>query len=206
MRRKYDGYGDSRRRGDAWGRNRVFLCLLALAAVGLILITAPGRSILTLLGIHLAAVTIHEAGHYLAAVRLRYRVSSVRIGPLEITPGYRGWRMALVMVALDGHVEAMPPDRSYAPGRDALFAAAGPLASFAGMIALHGLYLLIAAPPGEGVTVPVRDFVAGCTEGLAMWSAGFGVFNLIPFRTRRYPSDGAQLLEIWRRSRRIGQR
>jgi cytochrome b561 len=206
LRPRYDRYGESRRRGGAWWSNRFYLWILALAVVGLIVMTPQGRSVLILAAIYLAAVTIHEGGHYLAALRLRYRVSSVRIGPLEITPGYRGWRMALVTVALDGHVEAVPPDHRYAPGREAMFAAAGPLANFAAMFALHGLYLLIAMLPAAGVTMSVRDFVDGCTEGLALWSAGFGVFNLIPFRTRWYPSDGLQLLEIVRRSRRIGRR
>src|SRR5712691_7300446 len=140
--------------------------------------TPHGRSLLTLVGIHLAAVAILEGGHYLAALRLRYRVTSLRIGPLEITPGYRGWRMRFVKVALDGHVEALPPDHRYAPGRDALFAVAGPLANFAAMIALHGLYLLIAMLPAEGSTLSVRDFEGGFTEGLAMWSGGIGMFNL----------------------------
>ncbi len=158
--------------------------------------TPQGRTLLTLLGIHLVAVAIHEGGHYLAALRLRYRVTSVRIGPLEITPGYRGWGMRLVKVALDGHVEGLPPDHRYAPGRDAMFGAAGPLANFAAMIALHGLYLLIAMLPADGVTMSVRDFVGGFTEGLAMWCGGIGVFNLIPFRTRltilpgRQPASG----------------
>ncbi len=103
-------------------------------------------------------------------------------------------------------MEALPPDHSYAPGRDALFAAAGPLANFAAMIALHGLSLLIAMLPADGVTMSVRDLVGGFTEGLALWSGAIGVFNFIPFRTRRYPSDGARLLEIVQRSRRIGRR
>src|SRR3954451_13896417 len=98
--------------------------------------TPQGRSLLALLIIHLAAVAIHEGGHYLAARRLRYRVTSVRIGSLELTPDYRGWRMRLVTVALDGRVEAEPPDHRYAPGRDAMLVAAGPLASFAAMIVL----------------------------------------------------------------------
>src|SRR5947209_13072100 len=147
--------GKSRRRGGAWWRDEFYLWILLLAA-GLILMTPQGRSLLPLLGIHLAAVAIHEGGHYLAALRLRYRVTSVRIGPLEITPGYRGWRMRLVKVALDGHVEVMPPDHRYAPGRAAMLAAAGPLANFAAMIALHGLTLLIAILPAEGVTMSVR--------------------------------------------------
>jgi hypothetical protein len=177
-----------------------------VAVVGLIGLTPQGRSLLALLCIHLAAVAIHEGGHYLAALRLRYRVTSVRIGPLEIAPGYRGWERRLVKVALDGHVEALHPDHSYAPRRDAVLAAAGPLASFAAMFVLHGLYLLIAMLPAEVGAPSVRDLLGGFTEGLAMWSGGLGVFNLIPFRTRRYPSDGAQLLDIWRRSRRIGRR
>ena len=206
MSRKYDRFGESRRRSGAWWRDGFYRWILILAAAGLILMTPHGGSLLTLAGIHLAAVAIHEGGHYLAALRLRYRVTSVRIGPLEITPGYRGWRMRLVKVALDGHVEALPPDHRYAPGRDAMFAAAGPLANFAAMIALHGLYLLIAMLPADGVTLSVRDLVGGFTEGLALWSGAIGVFNLIPFRTRRYPSDDAQLLDIVQRSRRIGRR
>jgi len=206
LNRKYDRYAESGRSGGGWWRSRFFLWILILVAVGLIVMIPHGGSLLALLGIHLAAVAIHEGGHYLAAVRLRYQVTSVRIGPLEITPGYRGWRMGLVKVALDGHVEAMHPDHRYAPGREALFAAAGPLANFAAMLALHGLYLLIAMLPAEGGTLSVRELVGGFTEGLAIWSGGCGVFNLIPFRTRRYPSDGAQLLEILRRSRRIGRR
>ena len=206
MSRKDDRFGESRRRGGAWSRDGFYLWILILAAAGLILMTPQGRTLLTLLGIHLVAVAIHEGGHYLAALRLRYRVTSVRIGPLEITPGYRGWGMRLVKVALDGHVEGLPPDHRYAPGRDAMFGAAGPLANFAAMIALHGLYLLIAMLPAEGITLSERDFVGGFSEGLAMWSGGMGVFNLIPFRTRRHPSDGAQLLEIVQRSRRIGRR
>jgi hypothetical protein len=198
--------GESRRRGGPGWRNSLFLWALILAAAGLIFIVPHAGSVLALAGIHLAAVAIHEGGHYLAAVRLRYRVSSVRIGPLEITPGYRGWRMELVKVALDGHVEALPPDHRYAPGREALFAAAGPVANFAAIIVLHGLSLLIAMLPAEGVAMSARDLVGGFTEGLALWSGGCGVFNLIPFRTRRYPSDGAQLLDIVRRSRSIGRR
>jgi hypothetical protein len=206
LSRKYDQFGESRSRGGARWRGGFTLWILALAAAGLILLTPHGRSLLALVGIHLAAVAIHEGGHYLAARRLRYRVTSVRIGPLEITPGYRGWDMRLVKVALDGHVEALPPDHRYAPGREAMFAAAGPLANFAAMIALHGLYLLIALLPANGVTMSVRNIVGGVTEGLAMWCGAIGVFNLIPFRTRRYPSDGAQLLGIVQRSRRIGRR
>jgi len=67
-----------------------------------------------------------------------------------------------------------------------MFAAAGPLANFAAMIALHGLYLLIAMLPADGVTLSVRDLVGGFTEGLALWSGAIGVFNLIPFRTRSF--------------------
>jgi len=155
LSRKSDRFGEPRRRGGAWWRDGFYRWILILAAAGLILITPHGGSLLTLLGIHLAAVAIHEGGHYLAALRLRYRVTSVRIGPLEITPEYRGWRMRLVKVALDGHVEAVPPDHRPHSG------------------------------PGDHA---------------------LGVFNLIPFRTRRYPSDGAQLLEIVQRSRRIGRR
>jgi hypothetical protein len=206
LSRKYDRFGESRRRGGAWWRDGFYLWILVLAAGGLILLAPSGRSLLTLAGIHLVAVAIHEAGHFLAARRLRYQVSSVRIGPFEITPGYRGWRVRLVGPALDGHVEASPPDHRYAPGRDAMFAAAGPLANFAAMLALHGLYMLLQMLPADGVTMSVRNAVGGFAEGLAMWSGGIGVVNLIPFRMRRYPSDGAQLLEVVRRSRRIGRR
>jgi hypothetical protein len=58
--------------------------------------------------------------------------------------------------------------------------------------------------PVAAVTQSARDYVGGFTEGLAMWCGALGVFNLIPFRTRRSPSDGMQLLEIARRWRTLG--
>jgi hypothetical protein len=87
-----------------------------------------------------------------------------------------------------------------------MLAAAGPLANFAAMITLHGLSLLIGILLADGVTLSVRNWIAGFTEGVALWSGAIGLLNLIPFRTRRYPSDGLQLLEIVQRSRTIGRR
>ena len=71
MSRKSDRFGESRRRGGAWWRDRFFLWILLLTAAGLIVMTPQGRSLLALAVIHLTAVAIHEGGHYLAALRLR---------------------------------------------------------------------------------------------------------------------------------------
>jgi len=58
--------------------------------------------------------------------------------------------------------------------------------------------LLIAMLPADGLTMEMRDFVGGFTDGLAVWSGGIGMFNLIPFRTRSigWPATSRNCAEV----------
>jgi hypothetical protein len=205
----------------AWTNNRVaWMAFVFLAAGDLLLFTPAGRVVLNMAGLWLMTVAIHEGGHLVAALCLRFRVSSVRIGPIEIMSGYRGWRVRMVGPELGGHVEAWPLDHRYAPGREAVFTIAGPLANLGAMFALHGLYLLLGAPPIDDVGVPVRHFldppdsdatmvrnaVGSFAEHLAMWSGVIGLANLIPIWGKPHPTDGARLLGLVWRSWTIGRR
>jgi hypothetical protein len=175
------------------------LWLLIIATASLLALTPIVQILLLIAVAHLLAIAIHEGGHLLAATRLRYRVSSVRIGPFKIAREYGRLRVSYGGNALDGQVDADPPDHRYAPGREAILAAAGPLANLGAALALHGLHLALKLLPTVGFGTTLRDLGSGAVEAVALWSGVIGVFNLVPFRTRRHTSDGAQLVGLlWR--------
>ena len=131
----------------------------------------------------LVATIVHEAGHYLAARALRQPVTAVHIysPPARLTFGLGGTLFHLGW-GTGGRVVL---ERSLAPGRGAIFAAAGPAAN------LLAVPIVLALPLPGPLKLP-----------LVMIFAVFTLSNLVPQRTRHgLLSDGANLLRGPARSR-----
>jgi hypothetical protein len=130
----------------------------------------------------LAAALIHEAGHAAAALLAGFRIMGVRVGPVQFWRS-KGWTWTLrVDNLVGGLVSAQLRDL---PGPRArwqciAFIAAGPLANFCAALLILPSFLSQTA-------------LATMGQFLALFSTAVGAANLIPFRTKRGFSDGANL-------------
>ena len=141
---------------------------------------------LTLLICFLAGIFIHELGHVVGAVSVRFRVTTFTVGPLMLQKGPTGIRFRRAQFRLGGLVTAVPVGTESLPRRMLIMTAAGPIASL--LSALLAFVLVRAMNEG------------GWSDWLLLYainSAGLGVLSLMPMR-RFYLSDGARIWEIFR--------
>jgi hypothetical protein len=143
----------------------VVAALLALLTPGLIflLLAAP--------------VAIHEIGHAIAAVAVRWRVLAFAVGPLLFYRRREGIATAFLpgWLELQGWIFA-DPIGPYRWRREAIIFGAGPLAS-----GLGGLLIL------------TGNSFLGAVGTMSL----FGLLNLLPFK-QGVPSDGLRLLQLFR--------
>lgn len=145
----------------------------------------------------LFAIAFHECGHVVGALLVRYRIQSIHIGPIVWRRTYLGFRAGPaggLLVSSSGAITARPCGRRrHLRLRTAIFVAAGPLASLATALACFGLSVV-------------------ATAGDEKWLALFGVVNVaagmmaaIPSEKSALgrPTDGAQLLSLFRRRSRV---
>lgn len=136
-------------------------------------------------------LSLHEAGHWLAARCNGMTVLRVRFGPIEIQPLRNGlrWRRQRGKrgTGVYGSVYAVPdPVRSPRAGR-VIFILAGPLTN----LALAAIAMAIASSLPLS---PARTL--GWVIGLL--NLYFGIVNLLPLKFGTQPSDGLNLLYLLR--------
>ncbi len=142
-----------------------------------------------------AATVVHEAGHLLACLALRVKVTGVQLGngkSPRVRFSVRGAEVSLG-VPYGGRVLHV---RDASAGRDALITAAGPLANLIAAAALctDGQRWNLVAAAREFSAGQVGDLVL---LGLTLAMARIGVVNLLPFQSRSGTfSDGARLLGL----------
>jgi Zn-dependent protease len=158
------------------------LCALALRDVGNPVLVA---FMLTSL-LWLAALIIHEGGHYVAARSAGMTVLSVRIGRIELAPQQHGWRVRWgqrrKLLAAGYVIAAHDPTRPLR-GQSIRMIAGGP-----------GANLLVATIAGAWASLWLPDAGAWLLLAFAVVNAAMSVANLIPSFSG-LGSDGLKLLQ-----------
>jgi hypothetical protein len=159
-----------------------------------------GAWVLLVLGLGLLGTTVqavpHELGHALAGWIVRLRVVSIAFGRGPVARSVRigATDVSLGAAPAGGRTLAFWTTPAFARARIWAFAAGGPLATAAVLV------LAFVWAPGEGGTI-----VAAVRWAVVGSAAFILVGNLVPFMSRSLdgpvPSDGLQLLTLWRRAR-----
>ena len=131
------------------------------------------------------SVAVHEVGHAAGAALVRFRVWSIGIWPFRLYRANGGWRAGWAGLRLAGYVVALPDDGQNIRRREMVATAAGPGAS---ALAAIGFWVALAATSGPWFSWPVALFGFA-----ALVSAYCAVLGFVPFRSRRYVSDGTRL-------------
>lgn len=165
------------------------------AAVGILLgiilaNTVPDESVGTVwigfLAILLTGIAVHEFGHALATILVRFDLISISIGPLTLLLGSGGTRLRLSGIGLGGLTMAVPKGTEHLRQRFLVMIAAGPAAS------LIAGFMAVAAG---------RYFQSSTWAGwLSAWGYGslaLALLSLCPTR-RFYYSDGARMAQLLR--------
>jgi hypothetical protein len=161
------------------------------------------------------AIGVHESGHLLAALAVRFRPCAVQVGPLRIVREAGHFRLRLDRRNLSptgGFVVVLPAVGGRLRGRMAFVDAAGPLTSL--LVGASCLALLVALNPSPPMPArwAVRWDIAkhfllhdAVSCGLCIasfWNLGLAFGSLVPARGKRWLSDGGQLLSLfWYRRR-----
>lgn len=130
-----------------------------------------------------AAIFVHELGHVLGALIVRFQVNSFTVGPLLLRREPAGMRFRRTHVRIGGFVGIVPLGEHELRKRMLIVVAAGPISSF--VFALLGFAL--------GHTFGGTDWMSP----FGVVSGGLGVLSLIPMR-KFCLSDGAQIWDLVR--------
>ena len=149
------------------------------------------RELLACIAALMAAIVLHEAGHFLAALLMRFHVLGASLGPLRISwlHGQRGLQFS-TRTLLSGSVSAVPRRRSPWRKQMLIVVAAGPLATL-----LTGGAAVLALP-----YYPAASLTGGFLGSFAQLSFFLFTLGLIPSGPRsRVRNDASLFYSILRR-------
>ncbi|UHQ21733.1 M50 family metallopeptidase [Lysobacter sp. 5GHs7-4] len=137
-----------------------------------------------------AAVAIHEFGHYLGARMTGMTVLAVAVGAVEAVPVVGGWRLQsrsphATSGEAGGYVIACPDPERRSRADTAILLLAGPLSNLCVAVVLAVAMLSLPSSPWQ----------SACFAFALLNFAGFAC-NLLPYRTRTLFTDGLQLLYL----------
>lgn len=187
-------------RANRW-MQRLSGALLGVCAVGALwacygAVSSQVRysELLTALGLWLmmsvAAVAIHEFGHYLGARMTGMTVLAVAVGVIEAVPVVGGWRLQprsphSTSSEAGGYVIACPDPERRSRADSAILLLAGPLLNLCAAVVLTVAML----------SLPPSPWQSACLAFALLNFAGFAC-NLLPYRSRTLFTDGLQLLYL----------
>jgi hypothetical protein len=139
----------------------------------------------------IAAIFLHEAGHFLAALSLRFHILGASLGPLRISWLHGQWGLQFsTRTLLSGSVSAVPRRRSPWRKHMLIVVAAGPLATL-----LTGSAAVLALPH-----YPAASLSGGFLGSFAQLSFFLFTLGLIPSGARaRVRNDAGLFHSILRR-------
>ncbi|HEY6253899.1 MAG TPA: M50 family metallopeptidase [Candidatus Angelobacter sp.] len=132
------------------------------------------------------AIAVHELGHMLAGWSARFRLTSMQLGPIQITRSFQiKWRPGGRLPGAMGLVRMVPTD--------------------AGKLRMHAIIMLLGGPSANLLTAFLLVFLSPWHGLFATWfflmSVFTGLFNLLPLRNKAVLSDGKRILMLLRNSR-----
>lgn len=154
--------------------------------------------LLLLLPLFFLVIGAHEAGHVLAGKLVRFDFRMYVVGPFmweKETDGWHfGWNKHLNLAG--GMVICLPTDQADLSKRFSIYAAGGPLASFALTFIAFFVYRWLYVPGvNAGTVLTVISYAALIT---AFLSALIGIVTSIPMHAGGFSTDGARILRLLR--------
>jgi hypothetical protein len=174
--------------------NNKRLMVLAFSVVfGIFLGLAVGRvssamplGPLTFLLFFVAAIFVHELGHAVAALMVRFQVQSFTVGPVMMHREAAGLRFRRTRIKIGGLVTIVPVGLHDLGKRMLIVVVGGPASSF--------LLAALAFAAGRSFGEPLQS---SWMNPFSVVSGAFGILSLIPMRSF-YRSDGAQIWDLLR--------
>ena len=164
---------------------------------------AVGRIVLftgVLLAVAVAPL-VHEVGHVVGGAFVRFRFAFLAWGPFRVAREADQVRVRLNRdFALAGGIAlSLPTTMEDLARRSAIVVAAGPVVSLAlGAIALAVSYLTGIWRSSAAMSDPTLAITGIVAAAFGVSSIGVGLVTLLPGKTGRYATDGAQLLRYVR--------
>jgi hypothetical protein len=155
-------------------------------------------------GVLLAAAVaplVHEFGHVIGGALVRFRFAFLAWGPFRVAREGNHVRVRLNRdLALAGGIAmSLPTTMEDLARRNAIVVATGPAVSLVlGGVALVGSYLTGIWRSSAAMSDPTLAITGMVTATFGLCSMGLGLVTLIPGRTGRFATDGAQLLRYAR--------
>lgn len=154
--------------------------------------------LLLLIPLFLFVIGIHEAGHALAGKWVQFSFRMYVVGPFMWNKETDGWRFEWNkhLNLAGGMVLCLPADNKALSKRFSIYAAGGPLASFALAILAFLLYRWLYMPGlNAGTVLTVITYSSLIT---AFLSVLIGIVTSIPMHTGGFSTDGARILRLLR--------
>jgi len=155
---------------------------LALARVS----SATPLGPLTFLLFFAAAIFVHELGHAVSALRVRFQVQSFTVGPVMMHREGAGLRFRRTRIKIGGLVTIVPVGLHDLGKRMLIVVIGGPASSF--------FFAALAFAVGRAFGGPLQST---WMIPFSLVSGALGVLSLIPMRSF-YRSDGAQIWDLLR--------
>jgi hypothetical protein len=141
---------------------------------------------LTFLLSFVAAIFVHELGHAVAALMVRFQVQSFTVGPVMMHREAAGLRFQRTRIKIGGLVTIVPVGLHDLGKRMLIVVVGGPASSF--------LFAALAFAAGRSFGEPLQS---SCMNPFSVVSVASGILSLIPMRSF-YRSDGAQIWDLLR--------
>jgi hypothetical protein len=147
------------------------------------------------------APLVHELGHVIGGAFVRFRFTFLTWGPFRVAREGDEVRVRMNSdFALAGGIAlSLPTTMEDLARRNAIVVAAGPVVSLvAGAVALTVSYLTGIWRSSAAMSDPTLAITGMVAATFGLCSIGLGLLTLIPGRTGRFATDGAQLLRYVR--------
>ena len=132
------------------------------------------------------AVIIHELGHVIAGLAVRFQTNFLIIYPFRFTRTRTGWAVRREkLVSVSGAASMLPQSFENLRPRLMIYVLGGPAANLLTFLLLRAWLPNVAQAPNQTILF---------LESLANMSLFLGAANLLPFQAGGFQSDGARVL------------
>ncbi|HTC92751.1 MAG TPA: M50 family metallopeptidase [Terriglobales bacterium] len=181
--------GELTQHSTYWGAMLHVVDLTAKTFFGTMLPPAGASAIFGLLLVWLAlycALIIHELGHIVAGLTVRFQANFLIIYPFRFTRTRTGWAVRRERLAsVSGAASMLPQSFEHLRPRLMIYVLGGPAANLLTFMLLRAWLPNMAQAPDQTILF---------LDSLANLSLFLGAANLLPFQARGFQSDGARVL------------